>query len=1416
MFKSIIALNLVLLMFSIIYPADRCGCDWYQQPEPGEEGYGTPTYWLYDGVDSDHDGIADDLEFALAAQFRPKYMMERSITECEYSIENPEENSWWYHTFPWTIHHDLALSYWSSNFNLNGSPGNDVCATPYGASEYFAPDKRTVTQYDEPTIYYRVTPRYQVEPGIGSHIELEYWFYHMWNYAHCMGPGGGDASWSRHNHDWEHISIQLVGGESLVNGGQIILDDPPLDYTANRVYYAVHENGYSLPTSQVWGWREGDIDFQQRGGDPMSGPIVFPDHGSFACYPEPARCDWYVDGHHVGDDNGYCAYRFICCMCWEEPTGTNPLNYGLLSEQLVNLYNLHLDDDHPLWLDYSGKWNIFGEDGWQSADVYGPAWGSHADHWDNGHFDRIYLPDEPDDPGRWRPGSPFIHPPEITTLYDNGGNEMVLVWEPPPPELTVPTGYIIEWRAANSEDIWLCAEINTYYHPENTYTLHSLCPNHRYQVRIRSEVEEDCGYPAIAYSTTSNEGEPCDDGNNGGQGCPIVAVYDTLISDYVYCNNILARSIDSTRGYLKFDEFLCLVPAPQKNVNSYSMKIYESSNDLTNLDFLQLNYVQVPIGYEIGVTGNGHYFAYSISNAILPISAKDYLGKDILSSIAIAGDGKVYRSSNEPGYIIMEYDGLDDIKLANLQLIAPPSSKNYTLSGSGTVSNLCTIEFQPATRFGTDVWHKVKSFGPYHNLDNMNIFANISPYLKQNEDFKIKLSWLDGYMADFLSIIRTSTEITPLVYEIPLSEAIYYDSQDSIDVISSVNDFDSSYVNIYPHTDELFLTFSDSEIYTEDENYRYYLHSYGYYRNYDTQPPQINLVFPSGETLIACDSIYTIEWEANDNFGIWQYDLYFSPYSDTSEWFPIATGIPDTSHSLAWKVPTIPSEYASIKIIAIDYASLTGMDVTENSLKLTFCGNIEYDMIWPVDVPIVGDVCVNTGVNLWVENGADLIFYENSPIIVNGYMTAEGDSSDYCRFIPSDTTDNWWGIRVENGGSVELDYAEIQFAYDGISLIGQGQFSAQNCIISDNRNAGIVSYVSGSTVFAEYCNFNNNQFGVENNTGESEYQFDHCSFNENTTGLWLNNPLRLLLTSSTINENTEYGIYATHLEGVIDSNDFWGNDIYGIYLVDDSGLQDSLLITRNDIRASSNSLYGISCYSQGNLRIDENEIEGFCQGGIYLDNSSPILHGNYLLGNKYGVVYANYSGGNQNHNNSIMESEIGILNMKYCETEWGNAGHLEDGLNSFIGIGTYYINNQSSTTLIAENNFWGTSSPKLSKFKGSVDWEPFLKSNPNPKSTGTLPIPDSYELLQNYPNPFNSETIIRFNMPEPGMVKIQLYNILGQRIASLTDSEYPAGYHSLIWDGKDDRGKTVASGIYLYSIEVKNVYREIKKLTLVR
>ncbi|MEJ2629447.1 MAG: T9SS type A sorting domain-containing protein, partial [bacterium] len=108
-------------------------------------------------------------------------------------------------------------------------------------------------------------------------------------------------------------------------------------------------------------------------------------------------------------------------------------------------------------------------------------------------------------------------------------------------------------------------------------------------------------------------------------------------------------------------------------------------------------------------------------------------------------------------------------------------------------------------------------------------------------------------------------------------------------------------------------------------------------------------------------------------------------------------------------------------------------------------------------------------------------------------------------------------------------------------------------------------------------------------------------------------------------------------------------------------------------------------------------------------------------------------------------------------------------------------------------------------------------NSPKPEEDGPvlsvrdLPgVPKVYSLSQNYPNPFNPETMIRFSIPEQGLVTLKVYNVLGEEVKTLIDKEMTSGSYEV-----DFNGTNLSSGIYLYTITAGN-YVATKKMILLK
>ena len=104
------------------------------------------------------------------------------------------------------------------------------------------------------------------------------------------------------------------------------------------------------------------------------------------------------------------------------------------------------------------------------------------------------------------------------------------------------------------------------------------------------------------------------------------------------------------------------------------------------------------------------------------------------------------------------------------------------------------------------------------------------------------------------------------------------------------------------------------------------------------------------------------------------------------------------------------------------------------------------------------------------------------------------------------------------------------------------------------------------------------------------------------------------------------------------------------------------------------------------------------------------------------------------------------------------------------------------------------------------------------KESQKLPesLMNPFQLYQNYPNPFNSVTVIEYFLPQNSDIQLQIYDNLGRLIKTLYKGNQVAGNHKLVWDGTDNMGKPVSSGVYFYSIMDSKGHLITKKSILIK
>ena len=151
-----------------------------------------------------------------------------------------------------------------------------------------------------------------------------------------------------------------------------------------------------------------------------------------------------------------------------------------------------------------------------------------------------------------------------------------------------------------------------------------------------------------------------------------------------------------------------------------------------------------------------------------------------------------------------------------------------------------------------------------------------------------------------------------------------------------------------------------------------------------------------------------------------------------------------------------------------------------------------------------------------------------------------------------------------------------------------------------------------------------------------------------------------------------------------------------------------------------------------------------------------------------------------------------------------NSGVIEDDDNLYLNLPIQFNGNDYQVSTVSLKDI------KIAGADGNI-----IRSLSRTESSDIKAIPVNFALQQNFPNPFNPSTEIRFDLPENDHVTLAVYNMMGQKIKTLASRNMTPGYHSIIWNGTNDSGAKVATGMYFYSINTKN-FQSIKKMLFLK
>jgi len=261
-------------------------------------------------------------------------------------------------------------------------------------------------------------------------------------------------------------------------------------------------------------------------------------------------------------------------------------------------------------------------------------------------------------------------------------------------------------------------------------------------------------------------------------------------------------------------------------------------------------------------------------------------------------------------------------------------------------------------------------------------------------------------------------------------------------------------------------------------------------------------------------------------------------------------------------------------------------------------------------------------------------------------------------------------------------------------------------------------------------------------------------------------------------EDCSYAIYGNSSGAISASFVTMQNCTYGVYAPSTNTL------SLNDCLIENNG-YGIRA-SGGTISLLRNRIINNTDYGIYLDGAEPTF-GTSL--SEWNDIYGNGTG------QPGRDLRNGVTDIYAVYVHWGTLDH-EQILTQIwdwhddTNLGFVYV---------------------LPYVTASHQGEISAVDDPEPERD----IPLAFGVFQNAPNPFNPSTVIRFDLTGTTPVTLKVFDVSGALVATLVDDHLPAGHHQAVWHGRDDQGRSVSSGAYIYRIAAGNKI-ETRQMMLVK
>jgi len=427
---------------------------------------------------------------------------------------------------------------------------------------------------------------------------------------------------------------------------------------------------------------------------------------------------------------------------------------------------------------------------------------------------------------------------------------------------------------------------------------------------------------------------------------------------------------------------------------------------------------------------------------------------------------------------------------------------------------------------------------------------------------------------------------------------------------------------------------------------------------------------------------------------------------------------------------------------------------------------------------VTADVTIPTGTTLTIEPGVEINFQTHCQFIVNGNLQAMGSEGNLISFTTDNPTTGWGGIRISSSDISNLSYCRIEFGKaigeyphvhgGGLALLSSDAVIA-NCIFADNESTdgmggAVYCYNTGSyeaplTTFTDTKFIRNNCYsegGAIKFTSDYNTEIINCEFIENYCNYGGGAVMGYGATGTKMINSLFVDNYTMYAGGGAVSTLGMGNVLFFINCT----LTNNTAVTGDGgaVKLAYSTAYFVNTIVYQN--------EGMYSDDVFFD-----------WGTDGEVHYCNMA---------LPDGAIGSNNINtnpmFVDANNGDYSLLE--VSPSVDYGTDFMIVGGQTVVDLDPGEYCSIAPDMGAYE-------FCATSGAEDQTFNV-----FKVSQNYPNPFSHSSAISYSLPADSFVSATVYNVRGQEVKSLINTNQSAGTNFVSWDGRNNNGDMVSQGVY--------------------